>query len=187
MKKRIFRLVWAPDGPGNRMGISQQKTSRWRLKAPPNVHPKRVNLIFSIVGLPLSSRASTRQAYTSTMLRHLLGNPDKKLVHDPGPKGESGEGEAAMTMLVLTYASALGILMYGASLPAKNIPFRRSRSKRPAAPARPARARVASTSPLPARRPRIPRAVRKVPRARAPGRGAFRPPRRIHRFPIPRP
>lgn len=119
----------------------------------PNGHSKRVYLIFSVVRLSLSSRASTRQAYTSTMLRHLLGNPDKKLVHDPGPKGESGEGEAAMTMLVLTYVSALGILLYGASLPAKNIPFRRSRSKRPAAPARPARARVASASPLPARCP----------------------------------
>ena len=172
------------------MGISQQKTSLWRLKADMRRRTSIPNALISFSRLSgfhcLRARAHDKP-YTSTMLRHLLGNPDKKLVHDPGPKGESGEGEAAMTMLVLTYVSALGILVYGASLPAKNIPFRRSRSERPAAPARPARARVASASPLPARRPRIPRAVRKVPRARAPGRGAFRPPRRIHRFPIPRP
>ena len=28
---------------------------------------------------------------SDAMMRHLLGS-DKKVVHDPGPKGESGEG-----------------------------------------------------------------------------------------------
>ena len=46
-------------------------------------------------------------------LRTLLGSADEALVHDPGPEGESGEGEAAMVMLCLTYFVTAGILFYG--------------------------------------------------------------------------
>uniref|UniRef100_A0A7S0X463 Uncharacterized protein n=1 Tax=Mantoniella antarctica TaxID=81844 RepID=A0A7S0X463_9CHLO len=45
-------------------------------------------------------------------LRTLLGAPKEKLVHDPGEKGPEGEGEAAMTMLCLTYFATVGILIY---------------------------------------------------------------------------
>ena len=51
------------------------------------------------------------------MFRQLLGSADEKLVHDPGAKGPEGEGEACMTMLVLTYVAAIGILVYGAEPP----------------------------------------------------------------------
>ena len=30
---------------------------------------------------------------SDVMMRHLLGS-DKQVVHDPGPEGESGEGDA---------------------------------------------------------------------------------------------
>ena len=50
------------------------------------------------------------------MFRRLLGS-DEKLVHDPGAEGPEGEGEACMTMLVLTYVAAIGILVYGAEFP----------------------------------------------------------------------
>ena len=46
------------------------------------------------------------------MMRHLLGS-DKKLVHDPGPKGESGEGDACLVMVFLVITAAIGILIYG--------------------------------------------------------------------------
>jgi hypothetical protein len=45
--------------------------------------------------------------------RALLGSADEPLVHDPGPEGESGEGDAAMVMLCLTYFATVGILIYG--------------------------------------------------------------------------
>lgn len=48
--------------------------------------------------------------------RTLLGSSDKKIVHDPGAKGPSGEGEAAITMLCLTYFATVGILIYGAHI-----------------------------------------------------------------------
>ena len=48
-------------------------------------------------------------------LRNLLGNA-KKIVHDPGPEGESGEGDAALVMIFLVIASALIIVIYGESL-----------------------------------------------------------------------
>ena len=78
-----------------------------------------------------------------------------------------------MTMLVLTYVSALVILLYGASLPAKK-GLSVDRYRTPRAPARRARA---SPSPAPPRPTpsRIPRAVEEnctVPRSF--GRGAFR-------------
>ena len=50
------------------------------------------------------------------MFRRLLGS-DEPLVHDPGAEGPEGEGEACMTMLVLTYVAAIGILVYGAKVP----------------------------------------------------------------------
>lgn len=48
--------------------------------------------------------------------RTLLGSA-KKIVHDPGAKGPEGEGEAAMTMICLTYFVTAGILIYGALVP----------------------------------------------------------------------
>ena len=45
-------------------------------------------------------------------LRQLLGNA-KKIVHDPGPKGDSGEGDAALVMVFLVISAALAILIYG--------------------------------------------------------------------------
>ena len=45
-------------------------------------------------------------------MRHLLGS-DKKLVHDPGPKGESGEGDACLVMIFLVIAAAIAITIYG--------------------------------------------------------------------------
>lgn len=48
--------------------------------------------------------------------RTLLGSAEK-IVHDPGAKGPSGEGEAAMTMICLSYFITAGILIYGALVP----------------------------------------------------------------------
>ena len=48
-------------------------------------------------------------------LRNLLGNA-KKIVHDPGPEGESGEGDACLVMIFLVIGSALFIFLYGGSL-----------------------------------------------------------------------
>jgi hypothetical protein len=59
---------------------------------------------------------------TVTMFRRLLGS-DEPLVHDPGAKGPEGEGEACMTMLVLTYVAAIGILVYGAEPPPTSFLF----------------------------------------------------------------
>merc|ERR1712230_194301 len=59
-----------------------------------------------------SSLTSSHSATMSeTMMRHLLGS-DKKLVHDPGPKGESGEGDACLVMVFLVITAAIGILIY---------------------------------------------------------------------------
>ena len=49
---------------------------------------------------------------SDAMMRHLLGS-DKKVVHDPGPKGESGEGDAALVMIFLVIAAAAIITIYG--------------------------------------------------------------------------
>ena len=46
-------------------------------------------------------------------MRSLLGGAKEALVHDPGAKGPEGEGEAAMTMMVIVYAVALGLIIYG--------------------------------------------------------------------------
>ena len=54
---------------------------------------------------------------SDVMMRHLLGS-DKKVVHDPGPKGESGEGDACLVMMFLVIAAAGLIMLYGASFPA---------------------------------------------------------------------
>jgi hypothetical protein len=51
--------------------------------------------------------------------RNLLGSDAKAIHHDPGAKGESGEGDAAIVMLCLTYVAAFAIIVYGASHPAK--------------------------------------------------------------------
>merc|ERR1719337_288254 len=45
-------------------------------------------------------------------MRSLLGGAKEKLVHDPGAEGPEGEGEAAMTMMVIVYAIALGLIIY---------------------------------------------------------------------------
>ena len=45
-------------------------------------------------------------------MRHLLGS-EKALVHDPGPKGESGEGDACLVMIFLVIAAAIAITIYG--------------------------------------------------------------------------
>lgn len=50
----------------------------------------------------------------SQMTRHLLGG--KEITHDPGPEGDSGEGDAALVMVFLVISLAGGILIYGASL-----------------------------------------------------------------------
>ena len=62
---------------------------------------------------------------SDAMMRHLLGS-DKKVVHDPGPKGESGEGDAALVMIFLVIAAAAIITIYGAL----------KRHRRPALPTR---------------------------------------------------
>jgi hypothetical protein len=46
--------------------------------------------------------------------RNLLGSA-KAINHDPGAQGESGEGDAAMAMLCLTFVIAIVIIVYGAS------------------------------------------------------------------------
>ena len=48
---------------------------------------------------------------SDVMMRHLLGS-DKKVVHDPGPKGESGEGDACLVMMFLVIAAAMLITIY---------------------------------------------------------------------------
>lgn len=70
-------------------------------------------------------------------MRSLLGGAKEKLVHDPGAEGPEGEGEAAMTMMVLVYAVALGLIIYGTT------PHR----------TRNARSRLAATAPHPELRP----------------------------------
>ena len=45
-------------------------------------------------------------------MRSLLGNA-KKIVHDPGPKGESGEGDAALVMMFFVIAAAILITING--------------------------------------------------------------------------
>ena len=49
---------------------------------------------------------------SDAMMRHLLGS-EKALVHDPGPKGESGEGDACLVMIFLVIAAATIITIYG--------------------------------------------------------------------------
>ena len=49
----------------------------------------------------------------SHMTRHLLGGAEE-ITHDPGPKGDSGEGDAALVMVFLVIALAGAILIYGA-------------------------------------------------------------------------
>jgi len=70
-------------------------------------------------------------------MRSLLGGAKEALVHDPGAEGPEGEGEAAMTMMVLVYAVALGLFIYGTTA-------HRTRN---------ARSRLAATAPHPELRP----------------------------------
>ena len=56
----------------------------------------------------------------SQMTRHLLGG--KEITHDPGPEGDSGEGDAALVMVFLVISLAGGILIYGASSRAASHP-----------------------------------------------------------------
>ena len=60
----------------------------------------------------IALESSHSATMSDTMMRHLLGS-DKKLVHDPGPKGESGEGDACLVMVFLVIAAAIGITIYG--------------------------------------------------------------------------
>jgi hypothetical protein len=55
--------------------------------------------------------------------RSLLGSA-KKIEHDPGPEGESGEGEAALVMIFLTISLAGGLLIYGARRSEREAPSR---------------------------------------------------------------
>jgi len=66
---------------------------------------------------------------SDAMMRHLLGS-DKKVVHDPGPKGESGEGDAALVMIFLVIAAATVITIYGERKNA-NLRAPRRRVRRP--------------------------------------------------------
>ena len=55
-------------------------------------------------------------------MRSLLGNA-KKIEHDPGPKGESGEGDAALVMMFFVIAAAILITIYGACSSALILPL----------------------------------------------------------------
>ena len=57
--------------------------------------------------------------HNRSTMRSLLGGPKEALVHDPGAEGPEGEGEAAMTMLVIVYAVALGLVIYGTHPPSQ--------------------------------------------------------------------
>jgi hypothetical protein len=57
--------------------------------------------------------------------RNLLGSDAKAIHHDPGPEGESGEGDAAIVMLCLTYVAAFAIIVFGTPPPpAQKVIFR---------------------------------------------------------------
>ena len=60
----------------------------------------------------IALESSHSATMSDAMMRHLLGS-EKALVHDPGPKGESGEGDACLVMIFLVIAAAIGILIYG--------------------------------------------------------------------------
>ena len=102
-------------------------------------------------------------------MRSLLGGAKEKLVHDPGAEGPEGEGEAAMTMMVLVYAVALGLFIYGTTA------HRR----------RNARSRLAATAPHPELRPprRSPRRGGRMRTRREPRRDPRRDPRPARRRP----
>lgn len=91
-------------------------------------------------------------------MRSLLGGAKEKLVHDPGAEGPEGEGEAAMTMMVIVYAVALGLFIYGTT------PQRTFN----------ARSRLAATAPHPELRPprRSPRRGERMRTRREPRRDA---------------
>ena len=102
-------------------------------------------------------------------MRSLLGGAKEALVHDPGAEGPEGEGEAAMTMLVIVYAVALGLVIYGTHPPSQlTVTFGRA-SPRP----RPTPELTAATPRRSSRRSgrtRAPRgAPRGAPRATPPG------------------
>jgi hypothetical protein len=69
----------------------------------------------------------------------LLGGAKEALVHDPGAKGPEGEGEAAMTMMVIVYAVALGLFIYGTHRPPhmqRSVAPRRDGTPTPTSPSR---------------------------------------------------
>lgn len=72
-------------------------------------------------------------------MRSLLGGAKEALVHDPGAEGPEGEGEAAMTMLVIVYAVALGLFIYGTHRPPhmqRSVAPRRDGTPTPTSPSR---------------------------------------------------
>jgi hypothetical protein len=72
-------------------------------------------------------------------MRSLLGGAKEALVHDPGAKGPEGEGEAAMTMMVIVYAVALGLFIYGTHRPPhmqRSVAPRRDGTPTPTSPSR---------------------------------------------------
>jgi len=72
-------------------------------------------------------------------MRSLLGGAKEALVHDPGAEGPEGEGEAAMTMMVIVYAVALGLFIYGTHRPPhmqRSVAPRRDGTPTPTSPSR---------------------------------------------------
>lgn len=87
-------------------------------------------------------------------MRSLLGGAKEKLVHDPGAEGPEGEGEAAMTMMVIVYAVALGLFIYGTT-PQRTFNARsRLAATAPHPELRPPRRRAATPRREPRREPR---------------------------------
>ena len=103
--------------------------------------------------------------HNRSTMRSLLGGAKEALVHDPGAEGPEGEGEAAMTMLVIVYAVALGLIIYGTHPPSQlTVTFGRA-SPRP----RPTPELTTATPRRSSRRSGRTRAPRGAPRATPPG------------------
>ena len=66
-----------------------------------------------LVAALLATQRPIRHGFASVnmsqMTRHLLGG--KEITHDPGPEGDSGEGDAALVMVFLVISLAGGILI----------------------------------------------------------------------------
>ena len=60
----------------------------------------------------IALKSSHSATMSDAMMRHLLGS-EKQLIHDPGPKGESGEGDACLVLIFLCIAASILVLIYG--------------------------------------------------------------------------